>query len=248
MGKKSQQRKTALVTGAARRIGANVVNALHADGMNVIVHCRNSRQEARLLVSELNQRRDNSAHLAQADLIEIKSIKRLAKESLQRWGRLDVLVNNASAFFAAGLGGLNEETWNRLINVNLKAPLFLVAELAAELQCRNGCIINISDVHAKRPLKEHTLYCISKAGLDMLTKALARELATKVRCNAIAPGAIDWAKNNRDTKKQEAVIKKIALKRTGTAQDVAEAVLFLIHAQYVTGQIINVDGGRTLSQ
>ena len=248
MDKSPESRPTALITGAARRIGAGIAGALHAEGMNVIVHYHRSQAEARQLLAALNRKREASAHAIRADLQDTKSVHELAQESLKRWGRLDALINNASAFEASSLENLDDELWDRLIDTNLKAPLFLCGELAAELQRTKGCIINISDIHAQRPLKNYLLYCISKAGVDMLTKALARELATAVRCNAVAPGAIAWPQHDHDTEKQQAVVKKIALKRVGTTKDIAQAVLFLIRSRYITGQIINVDGGRTLSQ
>ena len=243
----ARRRQTALITGAARRIGAHIASRLHAHGMNVIVHCHQSQQAAQALLAKLNQQRANSAQLIQADLSELSGIDNVAKASIERWGRLDVLINNASAFISCELNNLDEQHWDNIMNTNLKAPLFLSRALAAELQRNHGCIINLSDIHAQRPLKNFLLYCISKAGLDMLTKALARELAPAVRCNAVAPGAIEWPPNISNTSKQ-AIIKKIALRRSGSATQLAQTVLFLIQSEYITGQIINVDGGRTLSQ
>ena len=240
--------KVALVTGAARRIGKAIAQTLHGAGMNIALHCRNSTDEAERLVAALNRTRPGSARLFHADFMQISAIESLAEQAVARWGRLDALVNNASAFYPTPLEETDEAQWEEIIGVNLKAALFLGKHLAGELRQRRGCIVNVGDIHADRPLKGYMLYSIAKAGVHMLTKSLARELAPEVRCNAIAPGALVWPQDERGGARREEIIARTALKREGCAQDAAAAVLFLIRdAAYVTGQIIAIDGGRTLS-
>ena len=240
--------KVALVTGAARRIGKAIAQTLHGAGMSIALHCRDSTEEAERLVAAFNQDRRGSARVFQADFMQISQVESLAERVVAHWGRLDVLVNNASAFYPASLEELDEAQWEEIIGVNLKAALFLGKYLAGELRRRRGCIVNVGDIHAARPLKGHMLYSIAKAGVHMLTKSLARELAPDVRCNAIAPGALLWPEVGQERWRHEEIIARTALKRAGCAQDAAAAVLFLVRdAAYVTGQIIVIDGGRTLS-
>jgi len=240
--------KTALITGAARRVGATLAKALHQAGMNIVLHYRNSLGEAEQVYRELNLQRKESAILLQADLLNNGTFESLTRQAAHSWGRLDVLINNASSFYQTPVEKITELQWNDLIGTNLKAPLFLSQAAAPHLQASNGCIINITDIHADRPLKNYTVYCISKAGLVMLTKSMARELAPEIRCNAIAPGAILWPESEDYAHTQQEIIARTALKRQGSPEDIARAALFLIRdADYITGQIISIDGGRTLS-
>ncbi len=238
--------KTALITGAGRRIGACIAKTLHRGGFNVVLHCRRARADADALATALNQKRDDSAHVLAADLLSLEALEDLADAARARWRRLDVLVNNASVFRATALDELDEAAFDELIGVNLKAPLFLARQLAPELRRRGGCIVNLTDIHAGRPLRGHPVYCAAKAGLAMLTRSLARELAPEARCNAVAPGAILWPRDDDDDRRRHEIVRRTALGRTGDPGDVARAVAFLVTAEYVTGQTITVDGGRTL--
>ena len=238
--------KAALITGAGQRIGARIAKTLHENGFNVVLHCRRSRDAAGELAAALNRERDDSAHVLSANLLNLDELEGLADAAHARWRRLDVLVNNASVFRATALGELDEAVFDELIGVNLKAPLFLAQRLAPELQRRGGCIVNLTDIHAGRPLKDHPAYCAAKAGLAMLTRSLARELAPKARCNAVAPGAILWPRDDDDDQRRREIVRRTALGHTGSPADVAKAVAFLVAAGYVTGQTITVDGGRTL--
>ncbi len=237
--------KTVLITGAAQRIGAVIAEYLHTAGMDMIIHYNTSAEEAHELVRRMNQRRHDSAITVQADLRHKEYYTGLIEAALVFKGKVDVLINNASAFFPTPVQSLSDDDWNALININLKAPLFLSKLAAESLYKHKGCIINITDIHACRPLAEHTIYSVSKAGLAMLTRSMAKEMAP-VRVNAISPGAIIWPEGMGEDKKQD-ILSKIALQRTGAAEDVAKTARFLIeNALYITGQIINVDGGRTL--
>jgi len=237
--------KTALITGAARRIGAVIAEALHGAGMNVVLHYRGSSAEARKLASRFNQLRPASAMTVQADLLQIDRLPDLIRRAASEWGSLDVLINNASTFYPTPLGEITEQAWDELIGTNLKAPLFLAQAAARDLAIQSGCIVNIVDIHAERPLKGYTVYSIAKAGLVMLTRSLAREMAPAVRVNAVAPGAILWPEAEGV---QAQILERVALKRQGSPQDIARTVVFLVRdAGYITGQVITVDGGRTLS-
>lgn len=238
--------KTALITGAAQRVGAAITRQLHAANMNVVIHYLHSRQAAEELTAELNDIRPGSAWAVAADLCDPAALSTLIAEAIAFGNRLDVLVNNAAAFYPTPLAQITESNWTELMEVNLKAPLFLAKHAAEELREHGGCIINIADVHAERPLKEYMLYSTSKAGLVMLTKALARELAPDIRVNAVSPGAVLWPEE-MDTITQQKIISHIPLKRRGNPEDVARAVLYLIRdADYVTGEILTVDGGRAI--
>ena len=240
----------ALITGGARRIGAATARHLHNLGWRVIVHYRTSHTEADDLVAELNKQRAESALALAADLTSLTDIETLARTASRHWQRLDALINNASSFYPTPVGSVTEQQWDDLIGSNLKAPFFLAQQLAGVLAESSGTIINIADIHAERPLSEHTVYCIAKAGNVMLTKSLARELAPRVRVNGVAPGAIMWPEDTAELtpSAKAAIVDKIALKRAGEASDVARTIEFLLlHAPYVTGQILAVDGGRTLS-
>ncbi|HET7921670.1 MAG TPA: pteridine reductase [Gammaproteobacteria bacterium] len=238
--------RTALVTGAARRVGVIIASRLHAEGMNVVLHYRRSEGEAAALCNKLNALRRDSAVLAQTDLADVAGFDSLVKTSLQ-WGSLDLLVNNASVFQSSTVGQVGEGEWDEILGTNLKAPFFLAQAAAPYLRRNHGSIVNIVDIYGQRPLTGHTLYSVSKAGLDMLTRSLARELGPDVRVNGIAPGAILWPEKGLDGKDKKAILDRTALKRIGSPEDIAGAVLYLARdAEYVTGQILAVDGGRSV--
>jgi len=239
--------KTGLVTGGARRVGAAITRRLHAAGANVLVHYRDSDADADKLVGELNALRPKSAQKVKAELLAPIAPRALVSAALEGFGRLDILVNNASSFFPVALGAIEASHWEELMGSNLRAPLFIAQEAAAELAKREGAIVNIVDIHAERPLKGYPVYSIAKAGLAALTRSLALELAPKVRVNGVAPGAIAWPEDGQfEPAERERVIATTPLGRTGTAEDIAQAVHFLACAPYVTGQILAVDGGRSI--
>lgn len=238
----------ALVTGAAKRIGAVIADTLHEAGANVAIHYHRSAKDADALAARLNARRPNSAFTASADVREVPELERLAKEVLSRTGgTLDVLVNNASNFYPTPLGSVTEEHWYDLLGSNLKAPLFLSQACLPALKAAKGVIVNIVDVHAQRPLRDHPVYGPAKAGLAMLTRSLAKDLGPHVRVNGVSPGAILWPDEGMSEPLRAAIIKQTALKRSGEPEDIANTVLFLVRdAPYITGQIIAVDGGRSV--
>lgn len=239
--------KTALVTGGARRIGAAICRQLHAHGMQIVIHYHQSARDAESLCVELNTLRPDSAHMLCADLSTTAAASDLVDKTLAITGRLDVLVNNASRFYPTPLAELGETQWQDMMSVNLQAPLQLAQAAADELARRRGCIINLTDIHASQPLKDHLLYSVSKAGLVTLTQALALEMAPAVRVNAVAPGAILWPENMPATEQQE-ILKKIPLQKAGESNDIAAAVCYLaLSANYTTGQVLVVDGGHSLS-
>ena len=243
------QGKTILVTGAAKRVGAAIARRLHHAGANLTLHYNSSEREAHALQSELNLQRAQSVILVKADLLETAGLPELVKTCAERFGSLDALVNNASAFYPTPVGAISAADWDALIGPNLKAPLFLAQAAAPYLRKSSGCIVNITDIHAERPLKNYVAYSIAKAGLAGLTKSLARELAPEVRVNAVAPGPIAWPEDGSfDEVTRQRVISHTLLKRIGEPDDIARAVYYLIaEAPYVTGQIIAVDGGRSVS-
>ena len=244
------QHKTVLITGGAKRIGAEIARLLHADGMNIVIHYRSSKGDAQLLCNQLNQLRDNSAIILQANLLQINELPVLVEKSVAHWGGLDVLINNASTFYPTPVGEITEAQWDDLMGSNLKAPLFLSQAAAPHLKHQRGCIVNIVDVHGIRPMKNHPVYCAAKAGLAMLTQSLAKELGPQVRVNGVAPGAIMWPENNleQDEALREMILERTALKRQGEPKDIAAAVRFLIRdADYITGQVIPVCGGRSIN-
>jgi pteridine reductase len=239
--------KVVLITGAAHRIGATTAKLLHQNGMNIVLHYRGSREKAQAVQKELNDIRENSVILIQADLHITSGLTTLIEESIKAWGRLDVLINNASSFYPTTIGKATEEQWDDLLGTNLKAPFFLSQAAAPHLKKTNGCIVNIVDIHAERPLKTFPIYSMAKAGLAMMTKSLACEMGPEVRVNAVAPGAILWPDNLDEVAKQR-IVSRTFLKRQGEPDDISKAILFLIKdAGYVTGQIIAVDGGRSLN-
>jgi pteridine reductase len=233
--------KVALVTGAARRVGAAIVSRLHEAGANVAIHYRGSAKEADALAAGFNATREDS------DLLDTAAAPRLIAGVLEWRGRLDVLVNNASTFYPTPLGEITEQQWDDLVGSNLKAPLFLSQAAAPALRDTSGAIVNIVDIHAQRPLRNHLVYGPAKAGLAMLTRSLAKDLAPEVRVNGVAPGAILWPEIDMDDATKESIIKQIPLARGGQPGDIADCVLYLARdARYVTGQIISVDGGRSI--
>jgi pteridine reductase len=239
----------ALVTGAAKRIGAVIASTLHDAGANVAIHYHRSAADAEQLAADLNRRRPKSAFTVAADMLDVAAIERMAAEVQKRIGsnKLDVLVNNASSFYPTPLGTVTPEQWQDLMGSNLKAPLFLSQALLPALRAARGVIINIVDVHAQRPLRDHPVYGAAKAGLAMLTRSLAKDLGPDVRVNGVSPGAILWPDEGMTEPLRAAIVKQTALKRTGEPQDVARTVLFLVRdAPYITGQIIAVDGGRSV--
>jgi pteridine reductase len=238
--------KCVVITGAARRIGAAIARGLHAAGYRVIVHYRESVQAAVSLSDELNRIRPQSAGLLQADLAQVDHFADLARRATAMFGRIDGLINNAATFYPTPLDSVTEAQWDELIGGNLKAPYFLSLAFAQELEQRGGSIVNIADIHGLRPLSGFSIYSLSKAGLNAMTLALARELAPSVRVNAVAPGAILWPEAPMNEGEREAILAKVALQHTGTPKDIAETVLFLLNSRYITGHIIPVDGGRNL--
>jgi pteridine reductase len=239
--------KVILVTGAARRIGAAIVTRLHENGARVAIHYRSSGDDAEKLASQLNKVRADSAALFQADLSRIDSLPSLVDAIVEWGGRLDGLVNNASSFYATKIGSITEQDWQELVGSNLKAPLFLSQAVADHLRASKGAIVNIVDIHADRPLRDHAVYGSAKAGLAMLTRSLAKDLAPDVRVNGVSPGAILWPENGMTEPVKESILQQIPLNRAGAPEDVAGCVLYLLRdATYVTGQIIPVDGGRSL--
>jgi len=240
--------KTALITGGAKRIGAVTTRTLHQAGYNVIIHCRLSRQAADDLATELNSNRADSARVIQGDLNNETIYDHLIDEAHQCWNRLDVLVNNASSFYPTPIGSITLDDWNNLVNSNMKAPLFLAQAAAPHLKKTSGNIINMVDVHAQRPMKEHPVYCAAKAGLAMLTMSLAKELGPEVRVNGVAPGAILWPENDMPEHTKNLILERTSLKRPGEPIDIAKTILFLVRdGDYITGQIIAVDGGRSIN-
>ncbi|HET7597257.1 MAG TPA: pteridine reductase [Burkholderiales bacterium] len=242
--------KTVLVTGGARRVGAAICRRLHARGANIAVHYRSSAAEAHALEAEFAATRAGSVALLQADLLKIPALTGLVKEVVKTFGGLDAVVNNASSFYPTPIGDITERAWEDLVGTNLKAPLFIAQAAARELRRRQGCIVNIVDIHAEVPMKNHLVYNAAKGGLLALTRSLARELGPEVRVNGIAPGTILWPENElwQDEVARQRIINQTALKRIGEPEDIAKAVEFLVaQAPYVTGQVIAVDGGRSVN-
>ena len=248
-----------LITGGARRIGAEISRSLHAAGGTVAVHFNSSNTDADNLVAELGALRTGSATAFHANLLDDIELAELVAKVVEKFGRLDALVNNASSFFPTKIGTTTAAQWDNLVGTNFRAPLFLAQAAAPHLVASKGCIVNITDIHAERPLKGYPVYCAAKAGLLGLTRALAVELAPQVRVNAVAPGAVMWPANSDQASagaavatqdfplaQQAAIIRHTLLNRIGSPSDIAKTVKFLIFdAPYITGQIINVDGGRS---
>ena len=242
--------KTVLITGAAKRVGRSIAHELHVAGANIVVHYRHAVDAARALADELNEARPGSAVYLQADLLDIDAMTQLVSSTLAHFDRLDALVNNASSFFATPLGAIDQAAWDDLMGSNLKAPLFLTQAAAPYLKAVHGAVVNVTDIHAERPLAGYPLYCAAKAGLLGLTRALAIELAPEVRVNAVAPGPILWPESDGshdfDASTRQQIVAHTLLKHEGSPRDIARTVRFLLNdAPYITGQVINVDGGRT---
>jgi pteridine reductase len=247
IGNSGLRGQVVLITGAARRVGAEIVRTLHAAGASVLVHYRTSAAAAIALADELNRLRAHSAAIHAAQLTNAQAPEKLIAATLLEFGRLDILINNASSFYPTPVGQITEAAWDDLIGSNLKAPLFLSQAAAPSLRAQRGLIINMIDIHAERPLKAYPVYSAAKAGLAMLTRSLARELGPDIRVNGIAPGPVLWPEGDLDDALKREIIGKTALKRHGTPQDIARTALFLAKdAPYITGQIIAVDGGRSL--
>jgi pteridine reductase len=238
--------KVVLITGAARRVGAAIVRKLHAAGAQLVIHYHRSATEAQALAAELNALRPASVTPLGGNLLDLKVLDSLVEATLARHGHLDILINNASTFYATPVGTITPAQWDDLMGTNLRAPLFLSQAAAPHLKERNGLILNIADIHGLRPLRRHTVYSPAKAGLIMLTQSLARELAPEVRVNAIAPGPVEFPETGLTDEMKQEIIDKTLLKRRGSPEDIARTILFFAcEAPYVTGQILAVDGGRS---
>ncbi len=246
----SLQNKVVLITGGAKRVGESICRELHAHGANLMIHYNTSKQEAKSLQAELNLQRTDSAAIIQGDLLNTAILTSIVKETINRFGKLDVLINNASTYKPTEVGNINEENWQDLMGSNLKAPMFLSQAAAPELKKNKGCIVNITDMHIETPKKGYVVYSVAKAGLATLTKSLATELSPEVRVNAVAPGPILWPENNPqfDEVYRKRVVSQTLLKRIGDPTDIAKAVKFLAtDAPYITGHILAVDGGRSVN-
>ena len=241
--------RVVLITGGAKRVGAAICRRLHAAGADLMVHYRSSVDEARALQDELNAQRADSVALVRADLLRVGAAATLVADTVERFGGIDVLVNNASSFYSTPVGEITEQAWDDLIGTNLKAPLFLSQAAAPHLRRRQGCIVNVIDIHAERPLKNYLVYNAAKGGLLALTRSLARELGPEVRVNGVSPGAIMWPEDDewQDEVARQRIVHSSLLKRVGEPDDIARAVAFFVHeAPYVTGQVLAVDGGRNV--
>jgi pteridine reductase len=246
----SLNNKVVLITGGAKRVGAAICRELHACGAQLMIHYRSSTSEARALQAELNLLRANSVAIIQGDLLNIAVLPSLIQETVKHFGKLDVLINNASSYYATEIGAITEDNWQDLMGSNLKAPMFLAQAAATELRKNHGCIVNITDMHIERPKKGYVVYSVAKAGLVNLTKSLAHELSPEVRVNAVAPGPVQWPENNPQFNEvyRQRVISQTLLKKIGEPKDIAKAVKFLVaDAPFITGHVLAVDGGRGLN-
>ncbi len=244
------QNKVVLITGGAKRVGESICRELHAHGANLMIHYNTSKQPAKALQAELNLQRKDSVAIIQGDLLNMDIVASLASETVKRFGKLDILVNNASTYAPTEVGDINEENWRDLVGSNLKAPTFLSQAAAKELKKNKGCIINITDMHIETPKKGYVVYSVAKAGLVTLTKSLANELSPEVRVNAVAPGPVLWPEDNQefDEVYRKRVISQTLLKRIGDPTDIAKAVKFLAaDAPFITGHVLAVDGGRSIN-
>ncbi|MBL8539444.1 MAG: pteridine reductase [Betaproteobacteria bacterium] len=242
--------RVVLITGGAKRVGAAISRRLHAAGADIMIHYRSSAAESETLQRELDSIRPGSCARIRADLLDASAAPRLVNETVRRFGQLDVLINNASSFFPTVVGEITERVWDDLVGTNLRAPLFLSQAAAPQLRQHCGAIVNIVDIHADRPMKNHLVYSTAKGGLVALTRSLARELGPEVRVNGVAPGAIIWPEDNAWSNAEERarIVAQTSLKRVGDPDDIARAVCFLVSdAPYVTGQILAVDGGRSIN-
>ena len=239
--------RVALITGSAKRVGASIARSLHANDFNIVIHHNTSTNSAEELQRELSGRRSNSATCVRADLADLTACRMLIENAVDAWGQLDLLVNNASIYAPTPLMQLDEWDFAEIIDVNLRAPLFLAKYAAPALAKCGGAIVNISDIYADRPNQDHPIYLASKAGLSMLTKSLAFDLAPDIRVNAVAPGAVLWPEDDDDSERKQKILARIPSGKIGDPNDVAEAVLYFATARYVTGQILAIDGGRSLT-
>lgn len=239
-------RPVALITGAARRVGAQIARTLHGAGYDLALHCRHSRSELDELADALGQQRPHSVLTLQADLDNVEMLPDLVDAALERFGRLDALINNASTFEPTPLASATPTQWDALLASNARAPFFLAQAAAPALANAGGCIVNLVDIYAERPLARHPIYCMAKAALLMMTRALALDLAPQVRVNAVAPGAILWPESGKTSTEQQALLARVPLARCGSPEDVASAVLWLLRSPYVTGEVVHIDGGRSL--
>lgn len=245
---KEVTRPVALITGAAKRVGAQIARSLHLAGYDLVLHYRQSRDEMDALVAELEAARADSTLAIAADLANTKKLPGIVDACIRRYGRLDALINNASAFLATPIGSVTPALWDELFASNARAPFFLAQTAAPHLKNVQGSIVNIIDIYAERPLPGYPVYCMAKAASAMMTLALAKELGPEVRVNAIAPGAVLWPESGKAYADQKELVARTPLKRAGTPKDVATAVLFLLRdAKFTTGQILKVDGGRALA-
>jgi pteridine reductase len=236
-----------LITGAARRVGAAIARYLHAAGYDIALHYRSSESAAMALLTDLEHARAGSTLALCMDLADTERLPELVASTIAKFGRLDALINNASTFYPTPIGGTSIAQWQELFSSNAQAPFFLSQAAAPHLRVSQGCIVNLADLYASRPLAGHTVYCMAKAALTMMTQSLAGELAPEVRVNAIAPGAVLWPESGKPAAEQAAMIARTPLRRAGTPEDIAKAVLFLLRdAGFITGQILHVDGGRSL--
>ena len=239
--------KTILITGAAKRIGREMAKAFFDKGWDIVIHFNNSIEDAQSLADQMNAQRSNSALIIQANLDHAKDIEKLADLALSKNGRIDALINNASTFYPTPVGTFSEANWEAMMGSNLKAPLFLIQAFCEELKKNNGFIINVTDINVDKALINHSIYLAAKSGLQTLTRALAKELAPDIRVNAIAPGAILEPPNVEWTSEQKnKIINSVPMARMGTEKDIVDAAIYLSEAEYVTGQILNIDGGKSL--
>ena len=239
--------KTILITGAAKRIGKEMALSFFNKGWDIVIHYNGSKEEAEALADKMNSERSNSAMIAQANLDNADEVTKLVDKTLSKNSRIDALINNASTFYPTPIGAFSEESWNALMGSNLKAPLFLIQAFHKELEKNKGFIINITDINVDKALVNHSIYLAAKSGLQTLTKSLAKELAPSIRVNAIAPGAILEPPNAEWTTEQKNnIINAVPMKRMGTEKDIVDAAIYLSEAEYVTGQILNIDGGKSL--
>ncbi|MEP4891872.1 MAG: pteridine reductase [Aliiglaciecola sp.] len=241
------ENKVVFITGSAKRLGAYTANYLHNLGYRIVLHCHNSVDQVKALSTRLNEKRIDSVKWVQGDLCDLQQLDQVAESAIASFGRIDVLINNASAFYPTPLTTFNSTDWQALMGSNAQAPLFLIQKLQKQLIQNQGVVINMVDIHAQRPLSGHTIYCMAKAALVTLTQSLAQELAPNVRVNGVAPGAILWPDTALPENEKNAILSQIPLGRLGNEKDISEAIAFLISASYITGQIVAVDGGRSIA-
>ena len=239
--------KVALITGSAKRIGATTARHLHSSGFDIVIHFNHSESDALTLMKALNDKRSDSCKVVQGNIAEIEALGQISASAIDAFGRLDVLINNASSFYPTPIGTITTNDWQNLVGSNMQAPLFLSQYCHQELKKNQGVIINMVDIHAERPLKDHTLYCMAKAALVSMTKSLAQELAPHVRVNGVAPGAILWPETELSEQDKQQILASVPVGKCGAPEHIAQTIQFLIDNEYVTGQIVAVDGGRSIT-